>query len=191
MVLLLGFRQNQRQGQTKRENKMKRLMKVAASAVCVGAMLSFSGCGKESDPKAVVSTAQVHEQKEKDPYKEVIATYKELNAILVSVDEEPAVPEEMVALMEAGMDPREKKALTEKDKAEFIEEARPLIDRMDSVRKYAKLIGKIRAIDPLLLRSHGLRKVSRFIDESNEEGLSDINKAEKVLAEVSKFSKKN
>lgn len=174
---------------------MKRLMKVAASAVCVGAMLSFSGCGKESDPKAVVSTAQVHdsniEQKGKDPYKEAVATYKELNAILVSVDEKPAIPEEAVALLEAGMDPREKKALSEKDKAEFVEEVRPLIDRMDSVRKYAKLIGKIRAIDPLLLRSHGLRKVSRFIDESNEEGLSDINKAEKVLAEVSKFSKKN
>ena len=168
---------------------------IAMIVVSVGAMLCFSGCGKESDPKAVVATAQVHdsniEQKGKDPYKEAVATYKELNAILVSVDEEPAIPEEAVALLEAGMDPREKEALSEKDKAEFIEEVRPLIDRMESVRKYASLIGKIREIDPLLLRSHGLRKVSRFIDESNEEGLSDINKAEKVLAEVSKFSKKN
>ena len=168
---------------------MSKLIKVAMIVAGVGAMLSFAGCGRENDSKAVVSTAQV--QKEKDPYKEAVSTYKELNAILVGVGEEPVIPEEALALMEAGMDPREKKALSEKDKAEFIEEVRPLIDRMDSVRKYAKLIGKIRAIDPLLLRSHGLKKVARFIDESNEEGLSDINKAEKVIAEVSKFSKKN
>lgn len=55
MVLLLGFRQNQRQGQTKRENKMKRLIKTATLMAGVGAMLCFAGCGSsENKPEEVV-----------------------------------------------------------------------------------------------------------------------------------------
>ena len=86
---------------------------------------------------------------------------------------------------------QDKKALSEEDKAAFIKDVSPLVDKMDSVRKYAKLISKIRAIDPLLLRSHCLSNMSDFIGKSKEEELSDINEAEKVLAEVSKVFKKN
>lgn len=101
---------------------MNKLIKSAMMMASVGAMLCIVGCG------------------EKDPAKEVAATFREVNATLTNAGFKPIIPDDGIVPLENGaVKPEELKGM--------LEQKAQLDACMPIFKKYVSILKEVKSID--------------------------------------------
>ena len=130
---------------------MNKMIKVATMVAGIGAMLNIVGCG------------------EKDPAKEVAATFREVNATLTNAGFEPIVPEDGIAPLENGVvKPEELK--------EVLEQKAKLDACMPMFKKYVSILKEVKSIDSTIYKD--LLSPERFPGENPQAQSEALKKAE-------------